>query len=65
MCTTQTTGRWAEIWLSTKVRWNLGIFFACLCAGNRNERRQGGGDTQMKISIIEALVPAASANKSN
>jgi len=44
---------------------DLGRHFVCLCAGNRNERRQGGGDTQMKISIIEALVPAASANKSN
>jgi len=44
---------------------DLGRHFVCLCGEIAKNRRQGGGDIQMKIFMIDALVPAASTTKSN
>jgi hypothetical protein len=44
----------------------LPTIFDCLPAGNRKESEGGEGvNNAMKISMIEALVPAASSTKSN
>jgi hypothetical protein len=46
-------------------RWNWRRISTVLRPEIRKERRQGGGESLMDISMIEALVPAASTTKSN
>jgi hypothetical protein len=48
-----------------KVRWNPCPFLSGFPPEIAKNERWGGGEKKMKISMIEALIPAASSTKSN